>query len=436
MSGYPYGSGSYAGVPPGSSPYASPYAQAVGGPGPGPSGSTSQRTSHRQSTGVHHAPNQLPSYQQAQLSSKLSIHDPKAFSASSVQVEMYLKERLSLCVGANSDSQLPRFVTTCLQQRSTRIVHVNTQQLVSIDVGGQFGLRFRIADLYTALGQTFPLVNHVFADIDTGFIVSETDPYPYTLQETLKQLCEIHLRILAVYEKWITTLSQRFNGNQEVPPNTACLMWRTRTRPDGSWTYVMGLFPNLATNEMIFRCKEQARQIVQDSLQAAFANINVEPPSPRELNEPHSGLIGECAEILALLYLLESDPALINGLEIYGLSANLFVDAVRNMLSYNRDKFRSFLKGACRNCRHVIDRIDDNGPLPADPQTAALRYFDMATRSAQENWDQRPPPIPDPQQKPSAAKNFGIAHPYVRPEVGTAMPGNVQPTNAVLTSAV
>nr|GAT59697.1 predicted protein [Mycena chlorophos] len=159
----------------------------------------------------------------------ISIHHDTNFALSAAGIEQYMKQRVKLLSDVIAGQQLEQFIHAAFRTKHTRVVEEQrdtrrpSRRLLSIEVTGSFGLKFRISDIYTLL----------------GYLISETDRYSYTGNEENDQLCLIHLKILAFYERWIRQLAQQLISDpSEVAPNTACVMYRKDPRdprPTSSW---------------------------------------------------------------------------------------------------------------------------------------------------------------------------------------------------------
>ncbi|KAF7332401.1 hypothetical protein MKEN_00121900 [Mycena kentingensis (nom. inval.)] len=335
-----------------------------------------------------------------------SIHDEASFQFTANQIFLYIRLRvnsqdfispyrlvqspnggpsLSKRVPDPSRQALSDFMLRCIRQRTcrVRVKDDRTSELTTISVNGRFGLRFMIADFYTAL----------------AFVISETDQYSYTNNEDDITLCLIHLKILAFYINWIVAISVYFT-NDKSGPNTACIMYRR----DPTNKLVMGIFPNLAQTAINGFTKELAREVVQKSLTGAYPNLDVRPPSPSQSSMGMPSVIGSCAEILALLYLLQSQPAGLTELRMYGMAANVDARLAQRTWASINLVVDVPVKAACSNCRSVLNHIDDDltrqrpSVVAQNPLATTFAYHDWGTVDIQQGTS-IPAAFPDTEDK-------------------------------------
>ncbi|KAJ6488131.1 hypothetical protein C8R47DRAFT_508313 [Mycena vitilis] len=282
----------------------------------------------------------------------ISIHTD--FSPQFLQITSYMKTRAAdpeFCSKSPGHAQIGDMIFKCLSARTCRIM-VPTKQTLNgqpvktlyyITVTGRHGLQMRISDFYSLL----------------GFIISETDQYPsYTRIEgsphTVRpnsdvELEAIHLSILAHYTKWIDILSKS-GWFKDAAPKTTCIMYN-RTPVLGSDRAIIpaAIFPNLSG---VF--KDEAVLLQQENMQGFLDGLRIMGVSPQQLKNL-SVHFGHCAEVLALLYLLDPTAAVMCFLS--GISAQ--TAPLRMMPSYDPAKFKSKLAPACPNCQYVVRAIND-----------------------------------------------------------------------------
>ncbi|KAJ7911445.1 hypothetical protein B0H13DRAFT_2481391 [Mycena leptocephala] len=300
------------------------------------------------------------SYQQRQAE-EISIHTH--FSPSALQIMKYMEKRATSpsFVGIDEGhAKLWPMLQQCLKEgysrrlRRTGRIDLNGNPELELDyitVTGLHGLRMRISDFYSAL----------------GFIVSETDPYPYDGNESPARKQDINFALLAHYTKWVDVLSKS-PFLKDSGPTTTCVMYGRTVVPSSEPPFIpAAVFPNLSGAH-----KDAALKLQQENIQGFIEGLIINGVSPQQLAgfQVH---FGHCAEVLALLYML--DPKTASQVFLHGVAAA--VAPLRAMLSYDAALFKTRLTGACTNCQYLIRAINEEmGPRSGD--VPALRYSDRA----------------------------------------------------------
>ncbi|KAJ7348071.1 hypothetical protein DFH08DRAFT_808834 [Mycena albidolilacea] len=291
------------------------------------------------------------------------------------QIVHYLEERCKAVPFASAvdagRQQLWNFIKGCLTARSSRY-RINTgtywpdgkprRATARISLTGLHGNVMVISDFYSAL----------------GFIISETDSYQYHGRETATEKNNIHLKILAFYTKWITNVARSTyfgeNGN-DAGPSTACIVF-SPTQPFQTVAVPCAMFPNLSP-----AMKAEGRGIQQENLQNFIAGLGINGSSPRELQN-EAVHFGDCAEVLALLYMF--NPMAAATCFLHGMTAP--VEAMFDERAYNADHFRNRLMPACLNCKYIIRCIHH----AMEQRQSSLSYFDLARRPPTDLTTPRP----------------------------------------------
>ncbi|KAJ7249558.1 hypothetical protein B0H12DRAFT_697008 [Mycena haematopus] len=236
-------------------------------------------------------------------------------------------------------NRLKGFIKTCVARRTSRFWTGtgNERRLVSFMLFGRGGTDMKICDLYSAL----------------GYIIAETDHYRSHGNETEGQKQSMHMKMLATYSKWILILHRGLKM-QDPAPNTACLIYD----PHSESPIRAAVFPNLSGSETE---KKEGRTMQQENLKNFFdalgVDLDMNKTTPQSKNVGGYTQYGDCAEILALLYMF--DPKTAAHYYLSGMAANIFY--MQDFKVYDETKFKKALKTACQNCQ-LIFRLIDNAP--------------------------------------------------------------------------
>ncbi|KAJ7163906.1 hypothetical protein C8R43DRAFT_257579 [Mycena crocata] len=311
---------------------------------------------------------------ESDVTQDISIH--RHFSPTWLEIRYYLEKRSRSYLFVNAAGgreHLWGLIRKCIASRTTRCLkssaqHTNSEpELEYVTVTGMHGLKLRISDVHASL----------------GLLITETDPLPVVNGESQNDVKEKHLKMLATYTKWIDIAQAWFTGDpSDVAPSTACLMYtKTTTRvPEivlttggiqrPAYSYVpIAVFPNLSAH-----LKSAALKLQQENLQGFKDGLAFAGLSPQEL-AGYDVLFGHCAELLALLYMLDPDSES----RVYLNGVTTQVAPIRGMSVYRADLFKSKLKLACANCQYVIRSINDAMGKIREGGIHAFQYSDKAS---------------------------------------------------------
>ncbi|KAJ7746320.1 hypothetical protein B0H16DRAFT_1557021 [Mycena metata] len=287
------------------------------------------------------------------------------FAPTALQIYWYMEERCVsqpfLSAVQDDRHRIKAFLAKCISKRTSRTMRATGRsgldgrpemELDYLTLTGLHGLTLRISDIYSLL----------------GFIITETEPYPENPGETTAQKDANHLAILAHYTKWIDILANSgwWNGTDSFPSST-CIMWVRTAVNSAEGTFIpMAVFPNLSGSH-----KYEALHLQQQNIQGFINGLKINGVSPRVL-EGVASHFGHCAEILALLYML--DPLTASQCFLRGAAAE--TAPLHAAKIYDPEQFRKKMKKACANCQYMLRRINEKmGKRAGDSN--ALQYYDM-----------------------------------------------------------